>query len=91
MDTWDGIMDISRQLNREISLLNLTATEKKVIQEPRIVSIFANDLEKVKNYKQIWYWHFMEKICDVTGCNQKSFQTVPFNSLIIFFSSELIL
>ena len=29
----DGIMDISRQLNREISLLNLTVTEKKVIQE----------------------------------------------------------
>jgi predicted DNA binding protein len=33
VNSGDGIMDISRQLNRDINLLNLTATEKKVINE----------------------------------------------------------
>ncbi len=33
IDSGDGIMDISRHLNREINLFDLTDTERKVIQE----------------------------------------------------------
>ncbi len=33
VDSGDGIMDISRHLNREINILNLTETERKVILE----------------------------------------------------------